>query len=380
MRLKTSALTLASVLLGTLSAMAQTATVKGNIKDQAGPVVGAQVLLKDPETGRKYPLKTDKKGQFFSIGIAPGKYDVTVTKDGKQVYTANGFPVTLNQEVNQLDIDLTQGAGGEQAAQVPAQAGQQQQQPQQQPKLTEEQKKQIEEINKKNAEVVKENAKIGGLNNMMKEAQTDMQAKNFDAAVTVMQQAEQVDNGQHFLVTGMLGTALVSDKKYPEGADALNKAIQLAQNDPKASDPKTKTVLAGFYDNLGQAYAKTNKIPEAIDAYTKEAELDPTHAAQAYYNEGAVLTNTGKIDEANAAFTKAIQADPTKADAYYQRAINSLQKATVDKSGKMVAPPGTADDFNKYLELEPNGPNADAAKTMLDTLGEKVSTGFKKSK
>lgn len=136
--------------------------------------------------------------------------------------------------------------------------------------------------------------------------------------------------------------------------------------------------MASFYDNLGQAYAKTGKIPEAIDAYNKEAEQDPTHAAQAYYNEGAVLTNTGKVDDANAAFTKAIQSDPNKADAYYQRAINSLQKATVNKAGKMVAHPGTADDFNKYLELDPSGPYSAQAKELLDNLGEKVTTGFKK--
>jgi len=52
----------------------------------------------------------------------------------------------------------------------------------------------------------------------------------------------------------------------------------------------------------------------------------------------------------------------------------------VDKSGKMVAPQGTADDFNKYLELQPNGPYAEGAKQMLDTLGQKVSAGFGKKK
>lgn len=371
MRLKRSAQTLVLLLLGAISALAQTATIKGSVKDPSGPVVGAQVQLKDPETGRKYPLKTDKKGEFFSIGISPGKYDVTVTKDGKVIYTAPGFPVSLNQEVNQLDIDITQG-GSAPAASVPAQGSGKPQQP---PKMTEEEKKQREEIEKKNAEIVKDNAKIGSLNNMLKEAQADMQAKNYDGAVQVMEQAEQADNGQHDQILGVLGSAYLADKKYPEAIDTLNKAVQIASTQTRAN---VKLMTASYYDNLGQAYAKTGKIPEAIDAYSKEADLDPTHAAQAYYNEGAVLTNSGKTDDANAAFTKAIQADPNKADAYYQRAINSLQKATVDKAGKMVAPSGTAEDFNKYLELEPNGPYAEPAKQMLDTLGAKISTGFKK--
>jgi len=373
MRFKTGAVTLLFLLAGAVSAVAQTTTVQGLVKDQSGPVAGAQVLLKDKETGRKFPLKTDKDGKFFSIGVTPGKFDVTVSKDGKTLYTTQ-FQATLSQEVNELDIDLTPAQPG-QAAPPPPTAGTQQQQP----KLTEEQKKQIEEINKKNAEVIKENAKIGNLNNLLKEAQADMQAKNYDQAVQVMQQAEQADNGQHHQVYGVLGAALLNDKKYPEAIESLNKAIQLAtaQTPPPAN---SKAMLATYYDNLGQAYAKSGKIPEAVDAYNKEVEQDPTHASQAYYNEGAVLTNSGKVDEANAAFTKSIQADPNHADSYYQRAINSLQKATVDKSGKMVAPPGTADDFNKYLELQPTGPYAEGAKQMLDTLGQKVSAGFGKKK
>ena len=52
----------------------------------------------------------------------------------------------------------------------------------------------------------------------------------------------------------------------------------------------------------------------------------------------------------------------------------------MDKQGKMIPPPGTVDDFNKYLELQPTGPYADGAKQMLDTLGAKVTTGFKTKK
>jgi tetratricopeptide (TPR) repeat protein len=346
------------------------------VKDPTGPVAGAQIQLKDVDTGRRYNLKTNKKGEFFSIGITPGNFDVTVTKDGKQLFD-DKFRVGMDEDKNVMDINLAPAgqaaqAQGQQAGGAIAQPGAQQQQP----KLTEEQKKQIEEINKKNAEIQKENAKIGNLNVMLKQAITEMQAKNYDGAVQTMQQAEEVDQGQHALVFGQLGKALVADKKYPEGIENLNKAIQMSE--PQASDPKTKPLLSSYYDSLGEAYAKTGQTDQAIDAYTKEAEQDPANAAQAYYNEGAVLTNKGKTDEANAAFTKSIQADPNKADSYYQRAINSLQKATVDKSGKMVPPPGTVDDFNKYLELAPDGPYAEASKQMLETLGAKVTTGFKK--
>ena len=42
----------------------------------------------------------------------------------------------------------------------------------------------------------------------------------------------------------------------------------------------------------------------------------------------------------------------------------------------MVAPPGTAEAFQKYLELDPNGPIAQTAKDMLASIGATVETGF----
>ena len=98
-----------------------------------------------------------------------------------------------------------------------------------------------------------------------------------------------------------------------------------------------------------------------------------------YFNEGAVFTNTGKVDEAVAAFDKSIQADPNKAPAYYWKGVNLLAKATT-KGDKMVAPEGTSQAFNKYLELEPNGQYADAAKQLLASIGAPVETTFGKSK
>jgi tetratricopeptide (TPR) repeat protein len=99
-----------------------------------------------------------------------------------------------------------------------------------------------------------------------------------------------------------------------------------------------------------------------------------------YFNLGAVLTNAGKYDDAVAAFDKSIAADPNKADAYYQKGVNLLGKAKLGSDGKMQAPPGTAEAFNKYLELQPEGPYAQPAKDMLASIGAKVETTYGKGK
>jgi hypothetical protein len=54
-----------------------------------------------------------------------------------------------------------------------------------------------------------------------------------------------------------------------------------------------------------------------------------------------------------------------------------MGKAQVDnKTGKISPPPGTADEFQKYLQLKPDGPNAQASKDMLAQLGETVGTKY----
>jgi len=55
--------------------------------------------------------------------------------------------------------------------------------------------------------------------------------------------------------------------------------------------------------------------------------------------------------------------------------VNMIGKATL-QGDKMVAPPGTAEAFQKYLELQPTGTYADAAKQMLASIGGSVETSF----
>ena len=99
-----SLVTLLALLLG-MSAIPlwgqQTGAVKGNVKDQNGkPMDGATVELLDPTTGRKYDLKTNAKGEYSSIGIALGTYDVSLLKDGKTLDKVTKVPVIPGEEAS----------------------------------------------------------------------------------------------------------------------------------------------------------------------------------------------------------------------------------------------------------------------------------------
>lgn len=334
------------------------ATVKGKATDpQGNPIVGAKVEYANQDTGQKYDLKTNKKGEFFSLGVAPGKYKISLIQNGQVLFFFNGVQVQLGSDENVTDFNLQK----EQAAAKQKAESQ----------MTPEQKQQQEKIQK-------ENTTIKALNEKLAAASAAEQAGNYDQAVAVLKDATTIDPNRD-LLWFKLGDA------YRGAATKQTDAAQKTQNynDSIAAYQKALAIKpndGAYLNNLGDVEAKAGKTDDSIKTFTQAAQADPIHAAQYYFNLGAVLTNTGKIDDAVQAFDKAIAADPTKADAYYWKGVNLLGKATTDKAGKMTAPPGTAEAFNKYLELQPQGTYADAAKQMLASIGASVETSFGKSK
>jgi len=353
-------------LLSVVPSFAQMGTVKGMAKDTDGsPIAGGTVDMVSHENGRKISLKTQKNGEFMSIGVPPGVYHVYLSKDGKQLWDCDNFQVSLSAPngENLLDLDLQKKQ--QQAATGNAKG------------MTEEQKKQMQEAIAKNESAKKENLKIGDLNKMLNDAKAAHDANNDAQAVAVMQQAAQA-GPNYDQVWGVMGQYQIYAKQYDEAATAEKKAVEIAN---ASTDPKAKARTAQWQNLLGQAYSRTKgHTDEAVAAYTAAAQADPANAGMYYFNMGAVLTNSGKVDDANTAFDKAIAADPNRADAYYEKAVNLMQKATADSAGKLTAPAGTAENFNKYLELQPEGPKAEQAKQMLAALGEKVQTSFGKTK
>jgi len=367
-------LSLISVLLVVPTVVAQnTGTVKGVCKDVDGkPIADAQIEWLNQDNGRKYDLKTNKKGEYFSLGITPGKYKVTLSKDGKEIYHFTGVNVAL--EETDLDFDMKK----EQAAAAQG-AG-----------LTPEQMKQRQE---QEAKVSKENLTIKSLNEKLAAAKQAADAGDFKTAVSTMSEATQTDPNRD-LLWAKLGDYNLSaasketdsdakKKDYTDAVTDYQKAVDLKQKaldaDPAKKTPDATKILAQYYNNMGQAQSKSGQVDDAIKSYNQAAQLDPPGAAQYYFNEGAVMTNSGKVDDAIAAFDKSIAADPNRADAYYWKGVNMIGKATL-KGDKMVAPDGTADAFNKYLELQPNGPFAEPAKQMLASIGASVETSFGKQK
>ncbi len=238
--------------------------------------------------------------------------------------------------------------------------------------MTPEQKAEYEKNLKDKAGAI---AKQKELNDAFNAGIAAQDAKQYPEAITQFEKASQLDPKQH-VVWGHLAdsySAVAKTKSgdersqlYAKATDAYNKAIEI------------KSDAAEYHINLAIVLANEKKIPEAQAELNKAIAIDPTQAAKCYFNLGAVLTNTGQTEGAIEAFKKAIDADPNYADAYLQYGVAMMGKVTASADGKMVAPPGTAEAFNKYLQLAPDGRDAQTAKDMLAALGATVDTNYSK--
>jgi tetratricopeptide (TPR) repeat protein len=351
-------------------------SVKGVCKDaQGNPFADAVVVWVNTDNGQKYTLKTSKKGEYFSLGISPGTYNVTLYKNAddlkanRETDHVKGFHVQIDE--NTVDFDVKK----EQENQAKGVG------------LTPEQLKQMQEAQARQA---KEGNTVKALNEKLLAAKTASDAGDFDGAVAILTEANQVDATRDLVWFKLadayrLSAAKQTDpaekqKRFGEAADSYQKAIELKQDAIKTGkdkDPNATKMLAAYYNNMADAYNRAGKIDDAVKTYEMAAQADPSSVAQSYFNIGAVLTNAGKVDEAVVAFDKCIAADPTRAEAYYQKGVNLLGKATL-QGDKMVAAPGTAEAFQKYLELQPTGGHSEEAKAMLASIGAPVETGFKK--
>jgi tetratricopeptide (TPR) repeat protein len=357
-----------SFLLVTGAALAQTGSLQGIVKDENGqPLKDALVNIDRKDIKGHYQVKTKKKGDYFHTGLPLGTYRVSVMIDGKERDAVDNVRTKLGDVVD-VNFDLHEQKQRSEAMAKAAESGTLTQE--QQRGMTAEQKAAIDKQMKERAAALAKNKELNEAFNAAMEAKN---AKNWDAAVQGFEKAAAIDATQN-VIYGNLAEALMEQSKTKTGAEqqatldkaaeAYKKAIEIAPTD------------ANYHNNYAIALAKMKKFPEMETELNKAIELDPANKGRYLYNLGAILVNANQTQQACDTFQKAIAADQSYADAYYQYGICLTAKATTDAAGKLQFPQGTAEAFQKYLELKPTGPYADAAKSMLQTMGSSIETNY----
>ena len=89
-------------------APAQTGQIKGKVVDAKNqPIEGAVVVIEMTEgMTRKHEVKTNRRGEFIQIGLTPGQYKVTASKDGM----SQSFPQRIGLDMSEVNFTLKPGS------------------------------------------------------------------------------------------------------------------------------------------------------------------------------------------------------------------------------------------------------------------------------
>ena len=294
-------------------ASAQTGAVKGKVVDGKGsPIDGAKIVIQSAESSaRKYETKTNKKGEFFQIGLAPGNYKVSAEKEN--LFQSFDVRVRLGDPMN-INFILVPGQGAANA----------------------------EEATKKAA----------------------LLRASFDEAVALTQAGKNEEAIAKFNEIAVaaptcatcfanIGAIHLKASKYDDAEVAYKKALEVDPNLMAA-----KTGLMNVY-NAQRKFDLAEKMASEVAAASAGSGAGGGGNPDALYNQGVVQWNANKFQDAQAAFEAALKADPNHAESHFM-----LGKVFINL-GKLAE---SASEFETYLKLAPDGPNAKEAQTNYDAL------------
>lgn len=294
---------------------AQTGALQGKVLDAAGkPLEKAVVAIEFTDgINRKYEVKTNKKGEFIQIGLAPGNYKATASFEG---LGTESFPVRVRLG-DPTKVEFKLGA---------------------------------------NTGATKEDvAKAAALKGVFEAGVALSKDGKYDEAIAKFNEAAGMVPGCYDCYYN-IGYNHSQKKEYDLAEAAFLKSIEMKANYVEA------------YNGLATVYNAQRKFDKALEASEKAAGLagaaGPGSAGggggvDAEYNQGVIAWNAGKIPEAAEHFQKVIFMKPDHADAHYQ-----LGMAFVNQNKLAEAVPM----FEKYLELAPTGQFAATAKGILSSI------------
>lgn len=355
-----------------VNALAQMTSIEGVVKGPDGkPIAGAGIHFIRTDVKQSYDAKTEKNGHYIRMGLQMGTYDIEVVMDGKavdrktKIRTRPGDPLVVNFDLRVAEQANTRTQAALQQAVATGE-------------ITDEMKRsmskeQIAAMQKEIDDQAERKKKSKELNDAYNEGMTNLERKQYEPAIAAFQKAGALDSSQLAVWTHLADACLgnAEGKTGPEFDANMQKALE-AQSKAIALKPDD----AGLHNNYGLALAKARKFDDALVELKKAADLDPPNGGRAYFNLGALLWNANQPEKAADAFKKAIELTPTYSEAHYRYGMALLSQAKVEPSGKVVPAPGTVEAFQKYLELQPDGPNAQSAKDMLASLGSSIQTTF----
>lgn len=355
----------ALLLLLAVTSAAQMGRLTGEVRDVEGkPFPDLEIKITSDDFGTTYELKTDKKGEFSQGGLRPGMYTIAFISKGQKIYEIQTRVATTDNQpvvVNFKDLVAKDAEA--------------------QKKLKEEQAKfedmkthfdtgvvALNEVRNLNAQLQRTPAgERAGVQEKLRQMQ-QLAITEFEGA----QKAAPENEPNLHKILANLAQAYEMAGRYDDAVGAYQKAVNLKPD-------------AGYYLGMGTSYARLGKTAEATAACDGAATLDKVQAATCYRNIGIVYYNAGKMGDAVEPLKKATELDAANAQAWYLLGAALVNTMGFKQEGDKVIPilqPGTAEAYQKCIELDPNGVYGQQAKQgleQLEAMGLGISTKVKAS-
>jgi Tfp pilus assembly protein PilF len=344
-------------------AFSQMGTFMGKVIGPDGKgLQNAVIKIERKDIKGNWQTKSNRRGEWIYSGMQiGGTYKIECHVNNQLMDVVDGVRASMG-EPQEIVFDLKKRAAEQAARQKAMESGQ----------MTEEMKRDMSPeqraaMEKQMKQQQQQLAKNKELNDAFNEAMTALNAKDFATSAAAFEKAAVLDPKQFAVWANMAsayeGLAAKEPAAYEKAAASYTKALEIKPDD------------AGLHNNYALMLVKQGKIEEAASMLDRAAALDPEGAGRYYFNLGAVMVNNRQDDGALAAFEKCISAAPTYANCYYYKANVLSGRMTLD-GDKAVAPEGMVPALEKYLELEPNGQHAEAAKGLLSVFATGIETSY----
>jgi tetratricopeptide (TPR) repeat protein len=281
------------VALVSVEARAQTGILRGRVLDDQGkPIEDAKIEM-DYQGGvnRKNETKTNKKGEYTQVGLPPGNYKITASKDGYQPGTIE-LRVGIGEPTTPPDFKLVllsrapKAAGGGGGPDLLATGFNE--------VLALAKAGKNDEAETKVKDLIAKNPTVPELQRVL--GYVLAQKKDWAGAEEAYKKALEMRSDYSEATMGLVDVYRASGR--PADAEALlGKAAAASPQDAKVQF------------QVGVAAFSSGKSPEAIAAFEKALELDPS-SAESHYYLGSLMVGQNKIPEAVAHLEKYLATNP----------------------------------------------------------------------
>jgi len=285
------------------------------LDEERNPIKSAKIVIEFLKSSLvKRETTTNKKGEWAFLGLGTGRWRVTASADGY-------IPTYKDIYIKQLELN---------------------------PKITLTLKK-IEEPDKL---IIEDEAFF----NLLEEANLLFAEKNYDGAISLLEQFLE-QNPDAYQIHLSTGDCYREKGEFDKAIEEYNKALEQALADEDMGKETAAIALA----SLGEISLRKEDFEKAQDYFKQSIEMYPDNEILAY-NVGEIYFSNRKIEEAIHYFELSTQIKPDWPASYLKLGYVYLNKGDYEKA-KL--------NFNKFLELDPESPEAPTVKNMIDYL-EKI--------